>query len=288
MNKGLLIACVVLLFVISCKKQNENERVIARVGKATLTLTDLIEDIPVQIRHDLSDVEIRELVLQWINNEVLYQEADKRGFDERPDLQKQVERLRKELLVSKLIETAIGNNISVSEDEIKTYYENNKDSFILEEDMVKAYHALFKTTKAANVFRRRLANGEKFPEIIKAVFGDSLKIDDWDWGYFVRGDVIPEIANVVFNVRPGRFTRAIKSNYGYHVLFVLDKLKKGDERKLETVKEEIRLKLTTKKKREKYQRFLLQTKSKFKIQTNFQLLNAATLDSLLNKGEKVN
>lgn len=288
MNKGLLIACVLLLFVISCESQNENEKVIARVGNETLTLTDLIEDIPVQIRHDLSDVEIREFVLQWINNEVLYEEADRRGFGERPDLQKQVEKLRKELLVSKLIESAIGNNISVSEDEIKAYYENNKESFILEEDMVKAYHALFKTSKKANAFRRRLANGEKFPKIVKDVFGDSLKIDDWDWGYFVRGDVIPEIANVVFNVRPGRFTGAIKSNYGYHVLFVLDKLKKGEERKLETVKEEIRLKLTTKKKQEKYQRFLLQTKSKFKIQTNFQLLNAATLDSLLNKGEKVN
>jgi len=285
--KRISVVALLLLFT-GCQQRNANEKVIARVGDEELTLTALVEDIPAQIRGELSSAEIRDFVLQWINNEVLYQEALNRNYDEREELQKQFEKLRKELLVNELIEMTLDNRIAVTDQEIQAFYENNKQSFVLEEDMVKAYHALFKTQKEAKQFRNKLASGRPFRELIAEVFQDSLDVDDWDWGYFVKDDVIPEISTVAFKLRKGRISRPIKSEYGYHIVQVVDKLKKGDLRKFETVKEEIRLKLETTKKQEKYQRFLLQMKSKYKIETNFQHLNSVALDSLLKKGERLN
>ena len=58
-------------------------------------------------------------------------------------------------------------------------------------------------------------------------------------------------------------------------------------KKFELVKDEIKYKLLTKKKEDKYQRFLLQMKSKVKIQTNFQLLDSSIIDSLLHKGDEI-
>lgn len=272
-----------------CNRRADDDRVVAKVGAEKLTITDLVDDIPQQIQKNLTSAEVREFVLQWINNEVLYQEALNRHLDEREDLKRQFEKLRKELLVNKLIQQTLGNDITVSDEEVQAYYDNNKESFALEEDMVKAYHALFKTSKEANAFRQKLAQGTPFAEAIQQTFGDSLNADDWDWGYFDRQDVIPEIADVLFKLRVGSYSRPIRSKYGYHIVQLLDKLKKGDVKKFETVKEEIRLKLETRKKQEMYQRFLLQAKSKYQIETNFQFLNSSTLDSLLHKkGARLN
>ena len=67
----------------------------------------------------------------------------------------------------------------------------------------------------------------------------------------------------------------------------MDKQKSGEIKKFEIVKDEIKQKLLTKKKEDRYQRFLLQMKSKVNIQTNFQLLETSALDSLLFRGDSL-
>jgi parvulin-like peptidyl-prolyl isomerase len=86
-------------------------------------------------------------------------------------------------------------------------------------------------------------------------------------------------------LRAGQVTPPIESEYGYHVLKIIDKQEKGELQSLEQVKDEIRLKLETKKKNDRYQRFLLQVKSKFSIKTNFELLRMSPFtDSLVAAG----
>ena len=62
---------------------------------------------------------------------------------------------------------------------------------------------------------------------------------------------------------------------------LIDKKKKGEVKNFELVKEEIRLKIQARKKQDKYQRFLLQMKSKHPYETNFKLLDSSVLDALL-------
>ena len=81
-----------LLLVHGCHKSEKNRgEVIAVVDGQQLTVNDLLEDIPVQIRSDLKVQEVREFVLQWINNEVLYQESLSLKLNERKDLQRQLQ-----------------------------------------------------------------------------------------------------------------------------------------------------------------------------------------------------
>jgi peptidyl-prolyl cis-trans isomerase C len=122
--------------------------------------------------------------------------------------------------------------------------------------------------------------------VAREVAADSLYEGEWDWGYFTTADVLPEISRAVFAAKKGGVTRPIKTDYGYHVLKIIDKQNKGAVKSLDRVREEIRLKLETKKKQDKYQRFLLQLKSKYSIETNFQLLDSALLDSLLLAGDR--
>lgn len=279
----LFIFAAVLLLFIGCEKPKEDQRVVATVENGTLTLDDLQQQIPPQIRPNLSSVQLREYVLRWINNEVLYQEALRQRLDERPEMQKEFEQLRKELLINKLVESTLSNEVAVSEKEIRSFYDANRESFILEDDIVHAYHIVVDSQNEANEIRRRLKSGEKFEDIAKEVSQDSLEAEDWDLGYFTRDEVIPEISKAVFNMQVGSYSYPIKSEYGYHIVMVVDKQKKGEVKKYDLLKDEIRLKLEAKKKQNQYQNFLLQTKSKYKIENKFPKMEHAILDSLLAK-----
>jgi parvulin-like peptidyl-prolyl isomerase len=288
--------CYLLLLLIAllgCQKNEADKgKVIAVVGDEQLTVDDLLEDIPVQIRSNLTVQEVREFVLKWINNEVLYQESLSLKMDEREDLQRQFETLRKQLLINELIQQTLADRVVLTEVELQEYYENNKDAYILEDDIIHAHHILSNTRAEANQVRRRLLAGESAEAIMMATLSDSTDQGpysaDWDWGYFSESDIIaevPEISKAVFKLKAGDVSTPIKSDYGYHVLKIIDKQLKGTYKNFDLVKDEVQLTLQTKKKQDRYQRFLLQIKSKFKIETNFQILESTVLDSLSTGAE---
>ncbi len=274
-----------LLFGSGCKNQKEKRNVIASVGNTRLSVDEIMIDAPPRVRSGLTSFEIKEYALRWINNEVLYQEALNRELEKGDEFKNEFIKLKKELLISKLIEQTLENQITVTDEEIESYFKNNSDEFILAEGIVHAYHVLVEKRTAANAIRSRLNKGEAFDEIVKETYKDSLSTENWDLGYFSKDEIIPEISKIVFDLQVGKNSNPIKTEFGYHVVKLVDKQKKGEIKKLELVENEIRLKLETQKKEAYYQRFLLRMKSNFKIQTNFQLLESIVLDSLIRIGD---
>ncbi|RMF68752.1 MAG: hypothetical protein D6743_02950 [Calditrichaeota bacterium] len=277
------VAVALFLFGTPCKKPEQRKDVVAVVGDDYLTLGALIEGIPSQIYPNLSPMELREFALMWIDNQVLYQEARQRKLDDRPDFKRELAKVKQELLIDKLIDEALGSEVEVSDEEVKNYYEANKESYKLTDDVVRANHILVGNKEEANEIRRRLRRGEAFADVARAVSGDSTDADNWDLGYFTRDEIIPELAKVVFNMPVGASSYPIKTEFGYHIVQVVDKQKKGEVRRFDAVKEEIKLKLKAKKRQDRKQRFLLQLKSRYKIHTNFQLLDSTAVDSLLHQ-----
>jgi parvulin-like peptidyl-prolyl isomerase len=268
---------------MGCKNSPEESNVVASVGSRQLLLNEVIDGIPRQIRPRLTSAETREYVLRWINDEVLYQEGLHQKLDQRPDVQKELEKIKRELIINKLMELALDKQIQVSDGEIQAFYSENNETFILLDDEVRAYHILCETKPEADSIRKRLVAGEDFKTIIVSLNRDTVRVD-WDLGYFTRDQIMPEISRVIFDLPVGAYSQPIKSEFGYHILKVVDKKKKGEKKEVAAVKEEIRIKLEEQKRQENYQRFLLQTKGKYKIQSFFQLLESVVLDSLTNRG----
>lgn len=277
-----LLAGCFLLFN-SCDNNKKKQIVIASVGNEKLTLKEILEDIPVEIKKNLTTADVKEYVQKWINSQVLYQEAKRRNLDDDPNLKKEFKKVKRELLVDRLIELELKNDVSVTDEEIEKYYEEHKDDFILTEDQVHAYHILVKSRKEANNVRKKLRKGEDFENVAKEIYGDSVKKNEWDLGYFTRSEIIPEIANKVFDMPVGSISLPIKSEFGYHIIKVIDKQKKGTYNKLENVREEIKFKLEALKKRAQYQRLLIQVRNKTPVETYFDILNKVKLDSLIHR-----
>lgn len=283
LNAVLMLLVVIPLFS-HCKKPVTKRNIIASVGDQTLSLDEVMHDIPPQIRGNLTSLEFRQYILRWVNNQVLYQEAVNRKLHDGDDLQQALEKLKIELLVDKLIEEALDDEIVVTEREIEQYFEVNKQEFALSEDKAHVYHICVNSRKEANSVRSRLRQGIAFQDIVHTFSGDSLDLE-WDLGFFSRTEIIPEIAKVVFTLKPGRYSQPIQSPYGYHVVKLIDKKKKGDVMSLDMVRDEIKMKLQKQKKQRNYQRFLSQVKSNYHITTNFKLLDTVVLDSLLRQGD---
>ena len=81
-------ALLIAVFAASCHHEEIQKRpegpIVARVGNDYLTLAELKESIPAEY----SDVITRDqnvlYVRQWINTEILYQEAVRLGIDQEP------------------------------------------------------------------------------------------------------------------------------------------------------------------------------------------------------------
>jgi len=278
-----LVPWFIAILAVACTVPEEKPRtVIAKVEDEELTYEEIEQDLSPNIRAHLTPMDIKEYVFRWIDNEVLYQEALLRNLDEDEDLQKTLEQIKRELIINNLIQRTLQNQVQVSELEVRAYYDSNQVEFVLPEDMVRCEQIVVPTRKQAEEVRKRLRAGEAFEELAREVSVDSLQrlTNGLDSGYVVRGEMIPEIGKVAFNMPVGAYSRPIKTAYGYHIVKVVDKVKAGEPHRFEEVKDQIRLKLEAQKQQENYQRFLLQTKSKFRVTTNFQALNSVLADSL--------
>ncbi len=98
----LLLAYLVLLS--GCAKENNRSPVIARVGNSALTLDELVAVHP-----DTSDLvffedQIRGYVYRWVDREVLYQAAVEQNLEQNPDIQRELERLKRDLVIQYFLE----------------------------------------------------------------------------------------------------------------------------------------------------------------------------------------
>lgn len=145
--------------------------------------------------------------------------------------------------------------ISVSEQEIKEYlskeenkkalndtYQDNINTYVKPEE-VKAKHILL-TGDDAKVLEkikdlRSKVNPKNFAQIANKETQDpSGKNNGGELGWFSAGKMVPEFDAVAFKLGKGQISEPVKTQFGYHIIFVEDK-KAAETKTLEMVKSEI-------------------------------------------------
>jgi len=118
------------------------------------------------------------------------------------------------LLINKLFEEYT-KDVKVTEEELKKYYEDNKDRF----ETVKASHILVSDEKIAQDIYNRLMKGEDFATLAKEYSIDTATKDQGgDLGEFARGVMVPEFEQVAFSLKKGQISKPVKTDYGYHII----------------------------------------------------------------------
>ena len=246
------------------------ETILASFGEQIITLGEfnqLWEQIPENYKLQLTK---RNVLDQIISEKLLIQESKNKGLEEDKEVLEQIAKITEQILVQILIEREILDKVMVGDEEVVKYYEENKNDFV-EKEQVHLLNILVETEDEAQNLLEQLKAGGDFSEIAKEKSIGPSAAQGGDLGYIAKGTIISEIGEVVFALELGEVSDIIKTEFGFHILKVLDK-KPEIIKPVEEVKEDIIENLLPLKQREAFDNLLEELKSKVTIEINEEAL----------------
>ncbi len=258
---------ILSLALSNCERGKENVgEVVAEVNNRILTEGDIEKEIPTEAKEKVTLDQKREYVRRWIRNELLYQEAQKSGIDQQEDIKRKIEQIAKDLVVTSFLEKEFADSFLVSPEEIKKYYEENKEKFVRDEDEIRASHILVKTRKDAEMVRTKLVFQADFARLAREESLDpDTKFRGGDLGYFTRSMLRSELAQAAFKLNVGNISKPIETEWGFHVIKVTDKKNKGSIRELWEVENLIVNILSGQKRKAVVDRYIQKLEKEYKV-----------------------
>lgn len=255
---------------------------------------------------------LREMVLQtMIGSEVIYQQAEKEKVAPTDkQVQEQIDSFNESVkndteykeelkkmgidesflkfqfardLANSNLQEKFEADAKIPEDNMKKYYEENKDSFYT--DTVTASHILLKTQddngkelsgekkkeakKKAEEALAKVKAGEDFAEVAKKYSQDTSASAGGQLGTFGRGKMVPEFEEAAFSMKPGEISDIVETQYGYHIIKVTDRVDKQET--YDDVKDQIKSILAS----EKYSEYVEKLRKDSKIEEKEDIVKSA-------------
>ncbi|MBC7963256.1 MAG: peptidylprolyl isomerase [Steroidobacteraceae bacterium] len=141
---------------------------------------------------------------------------------------------RRDLLISKFVESAIVSKIKVTEEETRKFYDQNPDKFTRSESL-KASHILIAAETAASVddkkkarekaekLRKELTAGADFAALAKGNSSCPSSQQGGDLGFFGKGQMVPSFEKAAFALKPGEISDVVETQFGYHIIKLMEK-----------------------------------------------------------------
>jgi foldase protein PrsA len=159
----------------------------------------------------------------------------------------------------------LGPQISISDEELKAYFEENKATFA-KEKQVRASHILVDNLEAATEIKQKLVNGEDFTQLAKKYSTDTTtKENGGDLGYFGSGTMMIEFEQAAFALNVGEISDPVKTEYGYHIIKLVE-TKAAQEANYEQSKNEINETLLERKIGDEYANWMQQLYQQYKVE----------------------
>lgn len=186
--------------------------------------------------------------------------------------------LRDEILQAKLIDKEVRAKIVISEEQMKEYYENNKDEFV-GQNRVRLKNILIPVSpgdstdavKAKKTLAYRLAgeikSGASFDELARAHSAGPGASKGGDLGYMDYNDLAPYLKDAIADLKPGQITDVLETPYGFQII-MLSERETSEVKAFDDVKKQIQQKLYRAQIQNRYQAYVqeLRDKAYIKIQ----------------------
>lgn len=127
---------------------------------------------------------------------------------------------KRALKLNMLQEKAAISDIKVTDKELQEAYKNAKPE-------IKARHILVADEKTAKEVEAKLDKGEDFAKLAKEYSTDTGSAQNGgDLGWFGAGKMVPEFEEAAYKLKKNEISEPVKSQYGYHIIQLLDKKEK--------------------------------------------------------------
>ena len=240
-------------------------KIVAEIGDEKITLdeiNEMMKTIPEQYQA-MAQTHKDMFLDSIINQKLLFSEASKMNFDKDPGVQKQLEEAKKEILIKSYLKKEIEDQIKVTDDDVKKYYEANKDKF-KEPEKINVSHILVDTEAEAKDILAKLKGGADFAALAKEKSKCPSKDKGGDLGLLSKGQTVPEFEQAAFALQPGQLSDVVKTQFGYHIIKVTGK-QPEKSMAYDEVKDQLKQMLVADKQKERFEAILKDLKDKNKV-----------------------
>lgn len=225
---------------MGCESSSTRD-IVARVGDAVLTESELTSQLALRPDADLTEGERAQLIEDWVRQELIYQEAIARGLHQQTRLKTLLEQMRRDLLVAALLDAEFQDReLAFGEAAIRRYYDAHQADFRRLHPEIRARHILLTSQREANAQRQTLRQrGESFAEVArKYSHDDATRNQGGELGYFSQAEN-PVLWAVCQDLPLNRISEPIYTEYGYHLIQILEHCEAGTVRDLAQVRSQI-------------------------------------------------
>lgn len=242
------------------------DKVVAMVGGKPITEADVSREIARmgQRGQSYNTPQGRAMVLeQLINKRLFLLDAQRNLYEREPAFKEQLQAVKEEMLTSYAVQKAV-ERVRVTEEEVKKYYEENKDKFVSGTNY-NASHILVDSEDKANELLGQINAGEiTFEDAARQFSTCPSGKQGGELGDFTSGQMVPEFENACAAMEPGQTAGPVKTQFGYHIIR-LDDRKAAEPMKFADVHDAIREHLLGEKRQKAYQSKVNQMKIMYPV-----------------------
>lgn len=138
MVKRLTYSLLVTALLFSCAEKQGNKEAIARVYDSYLYDADLQDVLPANFSNEDSILVVKNYINSWAKDQLLLQKAQI-NLDDKENVEELVNQYRQDILIDRYKGAAVAQYLDtvVTEENISTFYNENKEIFKLNEALVK-------------------------------------------------------------------------------------------------------------------------------------------------------
>lgn len=185
---------------------------------------------------------------ELVNQELILEDAKEKKYDEDDQFVEELNRVRDNMLKNYAMHK-IFEEVNISDDELKSYYEENKET-LFSPVTYTASHILVQSEDDANKILEEINDGLDFSKAADKYSIDPSGKNGGSLGTFPKGVMVKEFQEGLDSIEIGEISQPVKSQFGYHIIKLDDK--KEQEASFEEMKDQVKSTYEMVKRQEKY------------------------------------
>ncbi|MBI9068364.1 MAG: peptidylprolyl isomerase [Salinivirgaceae bacterium] len=193
----------------------------------------ILDSVQVSDSEIASEMERR---LNYFINQIGSEEKLEEFYDKSiPEIKEEFKEVIKDQLLSQRMQQEAASDISVTPQEVKAYYKSMPEDslpminteFEIEQIIVNPKTEeveILRLKDELREFKKRIENGESFA-VLAGLYSEDpgSRVKGGELGFVSRGDLVSEFSAVAFNLKVGEISKIVKTDYGYHIIQLVEK-----------------------------------------------------------------
>jgi peptidyl-prolyl cis-trans isomerase C len=257
------------------KPANDSDVVLVKIGSDTITprdLADRLQELPEQYRTQYSTPEGKQKLLdRMVEERVWMRDADVNGVTKRPDVIRQIEASRRDLLIRTWVNEVMAKNAPPSDSEAMAYYDAHKDEWKTPANVTLKHIQMKTQAEAKRVLGLARAKGADWDKLAKQWSADTLTKKNGGSlgtatreGGFVGMGPQPALVDSAMALGAGKIGGPWKTDKGWHVVKV-ESVREESVRDFDQVRSFIVRQIGQERTQTYYQEQVTRLKSQFKV-----------------------